>query len=269
MRAKLLIFSVLLVALTAGWFVERLAATRLAAQLGSLRFQHRELPALRAERNRLRSLLPDPIRVASLRQTADERDKQVRQSDPTAQPVSASRLFSLGEWSPCASWGNQGQLTARTTVETLLWAAAGGDLMALGSLLEFDEVTRGKAAALHASLPPLSRTSFGTPEDLIAGILVSKVPLTEAQVSWFHQSDSDHASVAVLLAFSQGSPIAASTEPARSPANAPPALPENLTRKLAVLTLHRTSAGWRVIVPQTAIDRIARELGGDAQTSIR
>jgi hypothetical protein len=42
--------------------------------------------------------------------------------------------------------------------------------------------------------------------------------------------------------------------------NAPPSITKENPNQLAVLALRRTPTGWRVIVPVTAIDRMAKTL---------
>lgn len=167
-----------------------------------------------------------------------------------------------GEWAASGTWANRGQSTAPTAVETALWAAAGGDIPALVALLELDEATRGKAADLLGRLPVEARNAFGSVEELIAIATVKSIPRTEAQVAWFNEADEDHAVVGLLLGAAAAAPAA---EPIRGPTDeaveAPPTLPERRVSKLAYLTLHRSATGWRLVVPATAVDRIAREMG--------
>jgi len=58
---------------------------------------------------------------------------------------------------------------------------------------------------------------------------------------------------------------ASAAESIRSPAEGagepPPALPDRRNSKLTYLTLHRSDSGWRLVVPATAVDRIARNMG--------
>lgn len=79
-------------------------------------------------------------------------------------------------------------------------AAAGGDLATLKSALVFDDAPHAKARAWFETLPPATRSLYATPEDLVASVTIKNIPLTAAQLSWFHQTDAEHAVVGVLLA---------------------------------------------------------------------
>jgi hypothetical protein len=141
----------------------------------------------------------------------------------------------------------------------MLWAAAGGDVHALTGLLELTDATRAQAAELLGKLPAELRGAFGSPEELIAIATVKKIPLTEAQVAWFNETDDDHAVIGLMLtsADAEAAPALEGVEEGK-----PPMLPERGINKLAYLSLHRTASGWRLVVPATAVDRIARELIG-------
>ncbi len=261
MRTKLVIVSfTLITAIAAGWFVEQRAALRLHAQLAALREQRRELKSLQTERDRLRHLLPATARLADLRHSVIEHDHLLRsihaiESTPVPEPLS------LGQWTPATSWKNHGNATATAAIQTVLWAAAGGDVSTLQSLLELDPATRTKAEEILARLPIDARNSFGTPEALIAAATVKNIPLTDAQLSWFHEPDSHQAVVGLML---RNTPEIARPPDAQSPDstsdNIPPTLSERHETRLVFLSLRRTDDHWRLIVPVSAIDRIAREL---------
>lgn len=261
MRAKIVLPLLVIVLGSAGWLVERATAARLQVQLDSLHDQQRELLALQSERARLRALLPDATRLAALYEAEVERDRLRRAVDVT-KAIPTAAPFSLGEWTPCTSWKNNGQATARAAVETALWAAAGGDVTAMQSLLELDTAAHSKAEKLLEQLPPGARNSYATPEALIASVTLKNIPLAEAQIAWFHESDSDHATVGVLLGNSDRSPAPAAIIPAGKSDNSPPSLSANRDTKVAVLALHRSDSGWRLTVPASAVDKIALELAG-------
>ena len=254
MRTRLILPSVVIAVAAAVWFEARSSARQLQARLDSLHEQRRELLALESERARLRGS------IARLDATAAEHEPALK-TPVVAKPVPAPVPFALGEWTPCAAWSNSGQATPRAALETALWAAAGGDGMAMQSLLEIDPVVQSKAEKLLDQLPPASRSSYVTPEALIANVTMKNIPLTEAQISWYHESDPDHAVVGVLFANAEPSPEAVVKIPAGKQDNSPPSLSDNRTSKIALLAMHRSSSGWRLVVPVSAIDRIAAEIG--------
>jgi hypothetical protein len=237
------------------WFQERSAAVALQARFAALRKQEQQVSGLLAERDRLREKLRAvAIRTSSPRAAPANRDARL----PDA-PV-ASAAFVIGTWTSSTAWRNEGQSSPRSTISTLLWAAAGGDLATVQNILEFGDDARSKARAWFEALPPASRSLYATPEDLVASVTMGNIPPTTAQLTWFHQTDAEHAVVGVMLAGPVSSvPESAPTvEP--SVGNAPPSLATQSPNRLAVLNLHYSAAGWRVIVPAAAIDGMAKML---------
>lgn len=261
MRLKILLSSLALVAVAIGWIAVRSTGTRLDAELEAARDLQRELARLKAENARLRTQAPDTTRVAiahrSLAEAARLR-QEIRQREEAPRPPP----FALGDWTPASTWANRGVATPRATLETALWAAAGGDVAALSALLELDPATRAKADDLLAKLPPASRQTFADAEALIASVTLGRIPPAEAQIAWFHATDNDHASAAVLLRGADNLPPASSHPPATSNEidRPPPMGPDNRSTRMATLSLHRSDSGWRLIVPASAIDRMARDL---------
>lgn len=263
MRTKIILTLVIVAVgavVAAGWRSGQAAAARLQAEREALRRERSELIRLQAERQRLRAAVLEAMQRASLR---DAEAARARPPAPVEPPVVAGLTHLVpGEWAASSTWANRGQATAPAAVETFLWAAAGGDVPALVTMLELDDATRGKAADLLARLPAEARQAFGSPEELIAIATVKNIPRTEAQVAWFNEADEDHAVVGLLLGNEEAAPA---PESIRSPTGeavvAPPTLPDRRISKLTYLTLRRSASGWRLVVPATAVDRIARVMG--------
>ncbi|MEO6005248.1 MAG: hypothetical protein ABIS43_18990 [Opitutus sp.] len=253
-RIVLLLLVLVLVAAGAFWWSERASAERLHAQLDSLHEQQRALHALQAEQLRLAQSL------ASVKAVSAERDR-LRKSVPVVAPVPAPAPFTVGEWMPSVSWSNSGQATPRAALETALWAAAGGDVIAMQSVIELDPAAQSKAEKMLDGLSPAARSSYVTAEALIASVTMKNIPLTAAQISWYNESDPDHAAVGVLFGNPSLPPETVTTIPANPRDNSPPTLSDNRTSQIALLALHRSSSGWRLVVPVSAIDRIVAELG--------
>jgi hypothetical protein len=107
------------------------------------------------------------------RQVAPDTDRNSNDQDVSLRP---------GTWTPTTAWKNQGQATPEAAVETMLWAAAGGDLSALKNTLALAPDTQSKAADLLASLPSGISETYASPEDLMALLVAGNVPLDSAQV---------------------------------------------------------------------------------------
>src|SRR6478736_4809377 len=232
------------------WLYERAAADAWETRAAALTQEQQHLSRLQAERARLDEKLAELTGV-----TAEPLTGALRVGEQPASPTK----WQVGEWTSASTWHNAGRSTPRATLSTLLAAATGGDLAILRDALDFDDANRAKARAWFDSLPVASRLLYGTPEELVAGVTLSNIPPTHAQVSWLHQADADHAIMGLLLA----EPASAAPSPlAYQPAvgNFPPGLVGSSAYRVVVLDLHRTPDGWRVKVPATAIDRLAQQL---------
>jgi hypothetical protein len=259
MRPRILITTVLLAAaavLTARWVWVRAESERLQAERDALRTRSTELARLKAEQRRLHDALADATRLAALRNAA-----AVEVTAAIAPPASpAPTRLVLGEWAASDTWTNRGQATASAAVETALWAAAGGDVQAFAGLLELDAPTRLKAAELLARLPAEAQQAFGSPEGLVAIAATKAIPLTEAQVVWFNEISPDTAAMGLLFAKDEPESVALENGPDAAAVSRPPALADSGASKMTFLSLRRVGFTWRLVVPPSAIDRIAREM---------
>jgi hypothetical protein len=261
MRARFIvqIFSLLvIVTVSATWMKSRATAFELQGRLSALTaFRHNTTRALERERDRLRAALAE----ANRRREADPAAPSFSPVQPVA-PAAAVPSLALGEWRSAKEWRNEGQSTAQGTVTTLLWAAAGGDVAAMTSLIAYDDAARTEAQALFDALPPTARQAFPTPEALVAGLTIQAVPTNGVQLSWFHQRDADHATVGLLLGLPDpNAPAEVRVVPAQDsspPMLAGPAV-DPYANQFAVLSLRRSSSGWRVVIPAAAVKRLARQ----------
>jgi hypothetical protein len=260
MRTKILLVAFSLAAVLAGWLVEHLHAQQLNAELALLQDSRRELSRLQAEHRRLLAAQPASDRLAALRLANSEHDRLLREID-ARKTAARSNPFPLGEWMPASTWENRGRATPRAAIETVLWAAAGGDLAALENAFELDDATRAQADALIARLPPGARNDYRTPESLIAGLATRNIPPSSAQLAWLHETDADHAIVGVLFP-NLDAPAADEAVADGPPGVPPPMLKTKPIVRLVTLNLHRTGSDWRLVVPSSAIDRMSRELTG-------
>lgn len=116
----------------------------------------------------------------------DRREQSRKQREATAHSMQLSD--SSGEPSEDAArlrplLDDEGRSTPRSTIATLLWPAAGGDLAAFQNAIEFDDAARAAARAWFETLPPATRSLYATPEDLVASATIKNIPATTAQLS--------------------------------------------------------------------------------------
>ncbi|ACB77476.1 hypothetical protein [Opitutus terrae] len=257
MRTSILLSLVIVLGAATGQVLLRARAMRLDAELALARSDQREHSRLAAERNRLRAAQLPPARYNELQRLLAEHTQLSGEIAARKQPALPAPL-SPGEWTPCSAWANRGRATPHAAVETALWAAAGGDLATFEATLELDESARAPAQDLLARLPASVRSTYPTPEALVASVTMKNIPLAEAQIVWSHEPDSDRAAIGVLLHHPEGAQ--AKPDPNVSGSSPPPALADNPRLSLATLMLHRSASGWRLVVPASAIERMAREL---------
>jgi len=250
MKAALLAFTCIVVA--AFWFVEKSTGANLRAQLDTAQQTHRELTALRREQQRLHRLEHE---AQEIRTTAGSTGPDERK---TAASTSAlpSKTMVLGAWSPASAWRNRGCTTAANTIETMMWAAAGGDVEDLRPLLALDEATTLKLDQLLATMPVITRTLYPTPKHLVAAFTAKAIPLGDAQLVWQQQIGPDDA---VACVWTQ-SPVADQSGPRGKNREPDSRSASDHQTKSVFLTLHRTGQSWQIVVPPRAIDSLAKDL---------
>ncbi|MBI5771985.1 MAG: hypothetical protein HZA93_29700 [Verrucomicrobia bacterium] len=229
---------------------------RMQRELGELRRQGSERARLREANRRLAEAQPTPnelenlradhaalsllrVEIAALQARARMADEQWA--------VRSSARFAAGGKVPAGDWKNAGATTPSAALETILWAAAGGDVEAFAKhLLLPDERSRQRATALLESLPPEMRAHYGTPERLIAFLASKDVPLGAAQVLARNSGKAPTSSEQVRLQLTA---------------------PDGKTKDL-ILRLTQQGDGWKLVVPEWAIAKYFVVLKGTSVTTI-
>jgi hypothetical protein len=140
---------------------------------------------------------------------------------------------------PSIAWKNAGKATPEAATETVLWAALGGDVDTLSNALVFTPTAREKADALFAGLSESARQQYGTAEKVIA-LMIAKDAATLNGMQVLGQKEVAADNVAVRLRF-------ANTEGKTKDDN---------------FLMRRTSDGWRLVLPDVAVEKFARQLSG-------
>jgi hypothetical protein len=238
--------------------------------------ENSDLTAARHDRDRLQRLHAEAIARG-----AEQREAALSITPTSTITTSPASALVIGEWRAPTAWQNRGQATAVATIETALWAAAGGDLAALQNLLLLDEAVRFKAETLWAQLPETARASYTSAEQLLAAFATKFLPLGEAQLVWNHQAEADEAYACLFVknpefvpaALPVSAPLptnrqaaiahAAAMREARSKEKRPPTASPNEASRTLYLALRRTESGWQLAVSPGSIDRIEKELRGE------
>ena len=189
-----------------------------AEELERLRADHAAIPRLRSEIEALRTRAQTAVEKAKL-----------------------SERFEAGSKVPYGVWRNAGTATSKATLETVFWAAAGGDIDQFARCLLLPEGRiRERAVALLGNLPAAIRGQYGTPERLVAFFAIRDVPLGIAQVARWDESPAapSSAQVQVQLSSADGQ------------------------LKDLILRLSQQGAEWKLVVPEGAISKYSAMLKG-------
>jgi hypothetical protein len=183
---------------------------------------HRALAQLRAELEALRTSTQEIAKVARATAAAQ---------NPTA--AIPNNLV------PASAWKNAGRATPEKAVETVLWAAVGGDVDTLAQTLTFTPTARAKADAWFATLSENTRRQYGTPEKLMA-LMVAKdaETLTSMQLLGSKEVSPDNVGVRIRFANEAGKV------------------------KDDNFLMHRGTDGWRLILPDAAVEKFAQKVSG-------
>jgi len=218
-----------------GWGIERSRAAHLQQQLADRQQEEATLRHLQREHDRLQNLQPTDWELDRLRHDATTRELSAAASTkPAGPPPAPIQALEPGTWAQAAAWKNCGRATPEAALETMLWAAAGGELEELKGVLEFDDASRVHAAAMLAHLPEPDRRHYATPEDLLALVVAVNVPLDSAQIVARQHISENEALEYVRL---------------KDPAG--------VTRQVC-LTLHRTPGGWKLRVPGATVEALTK-----------
>jgi hypothetical protein len=236
--ARIFIFVVAAVS-GAVWGIERNLTTQLRRTLSGVREYDREYAQLRSDHDELTQSAPKADELASLRrEVLSSGAAALAASENSGASKAEVQALRRGIWAPAAAWKNRGRASPEAAMETMLWAASGGDLDALEETLSINDETRAKAEAMLTALPEGARTQYSTPDDLLAVVIAGNVPLDSAQLVARQQNDADHVTEYLRLKNADG-----------------------ITRQV-YLSLHRGPDGWRLVVPGNVVEQIANPPAG-------
>jgi hypothetical protein len=230
-------------ALVAGaiWLLvaQRTTGEALRSEIVRLSEEQRERTRLLAENRRLRAAQVtaaemETLRadIEKLRRSADAKASAVAKAAPKEYVPS---IFD-GPMPP-SMWKNAGAATPGAALETVLWAAAGGDTEALAARLVFFDVrVRAKAEVLLAGLPEATRAQYGSPEQLLAALTAKDVPLRNATI---YDTKTEYDGERIVIA----------------------QLSDGEKRSTGVrFMLRKEGEEWRLVVPQSAVENYAAAL---------
>lgn len=139
---------------------------------------------------------------------------------------------------PVNQWKNAGKASPEAASETALWAAVGGDVDLLAGSLAFTESSRAKADAWFAGLSEGVKQQYGSPEKVIALMIArDAAALTGMQVLARKEVTADDVGLRIRLEADGRS-------------------------KDDTFLMHRAADGWKMMLPDQAVESFARKLSG-------
>lgn len=188
----------------------------------------------------------DPVRIdheiENARRAVAALEKQLQ-----ARPASASTTTAVdarlaaGARLASGEWQNRGHATPEAALETILWAAAGGDVETLaGSAVLYGAGAEKAAAELFASLPESERQRFGSPKRLLATVAIPEVPTGAVEIQAWSAADPPQPTRFVSADF----------------------ISRDGAKKTSTIMLVRQDDGWRIAVTRSSVARYARLVRG-------
>lgn len=174
--------------------------------------------------------------LAALKASTDQLNKFAQQAQAAA-ALKQAEANAPAKLTPVTELKNAGQTTPESAVETVIWAAAAGDVDALAGAIAFNAAARAKADAWFASLSEATRRQYGSPEK-VAALMIAKdaAALSGLQVIGQRELNPNEVGVRIRVADDQG------------------------RTKDDNWLMHRSNAGWQLMLPEGAVEKFARQL---------
>jgi len=204
-----------------------------------LRSQLDEIARLKAGNARLQTALPaeealqqlikESLEGAELRERIDKLNEAQRRLSRQLQKRAEER------------WLNVGQETPANTLGSVVWAATGGEVDLLASMLTYDPESRAAAENLYASIPEESRKLFPNAEKLIATFISGRVPTDLSKAEPVNETNEGPGRVKATYKLQRS--------------NKANAIPREVT-----FHFQQSGPNWKLLVPKSVVAEIQASL---------
>ncbi len=215
-----------------------------AAVRAQLELEHQTLADAQPSPEELEAVLAERTAVAQLRAELESIRQRARTSaqsaDRTLEPDAPPAPRLAGQVLAHRLWRNAGQSSPQAAFESVLWAAANGNIDALVPLLALDPEARIRADMLFNRLPSSLRDAFGSSTRLVAHLTAKDIPLGSATIL-NHYSSPEETKVTAQIFDAEGN------------------------NKLALFSLRPDQEQWQLVVPGRIVQRYTDWLGAPAR----
>lgn len=183
--------------------------------------------------------------LSRLREEMSAMRKSTQEITQFIQAASAMKNLAAGDalvptkLIPADALKDQGRLSPEAGIQTALWAAVGGDVETLAKSVVLTPTAQQKAEAWFAGLSEATRQQYGTPERVIA-LMIARDAAGLSGVQVIGQKEIAPDNVGVRLRFGSV---------------------DGKTKDDSVL-MRKVSDGWRMVIPDNAVEKFARQLAG-------
>jgi hypothetical protein len=140
---------------------------------------------------------------------------------------------------PATEWAYAGRATPKASFESVLWAAAHGEIDRLASLLDLDGDARASVDALFGRLPPASQQEYGSPQRVVATLVAGNFPKDASAMTLLRAEKSGQAAqLAVRLDHADG------------------------TSRTHIYQFRQAADGWQLVVPPGVLAGYEKALQG-------
>lgn len=232
-----------LVLVGGGWLaLDAMRLAQMREEIAGLRVDERELARLRTENKRLAAESISPAALEALR--ADRAavirlraELEALKARPVARVPTPARAPAPEPEPPktlsATESRNMGRATAGASFETVVWAAGNQDVETLTQSIALDGAALKKADELFARLPPEDRRELETVDRLVAYLTARDVLSAKMSVMAQMPVGDDRHVMKVLVEAADG------------------------TKRMPTFSLRRYPDGWKLVVPEAAIEKYA------------
>lgn len=185
---------------------------------------------------------PEAREVAALREEVNALKKSAQEFGRVIQAAQAKSAESSipTKLVPMAELKNGGRATASAAIETVLWAATGGEVDVLAQGIGFTPTAKAKAEAWFAQLSDATKAQYGSPEKLIA-LMIAKdaAAVSGMQVLGQREITADDVGMRVRFGTEDGKTKDDSFLLHRSPTN-----------------------GWQLVLSDPVVEKFAKQVAG-------